>query len=446
MFINIRDANNALSPREYGETIALLAEVEKKTNLKIIETIVLPTQNFNKYYKIRYINDDIIDSAVNLLEECGILLDGSIFTGISVYKECLVPIEYMITSNNFPSIKYAITKLYEAWFDEKPSAYRIAHKIIKEDTFPAIFIQPVVSADNFFSVVTRNSVDGAILRADNYQNIVHCKFPVFNEAISNMVNDIDHVFIGHQKIFYTYDDYGNINIIKLRKYPITKKAYFSMLVEKHKKKNISSKEFLQFIAPDDLVKFDGYTLDIPSMYKQAMGLAPGWAIGYVVFTSTDLQILRKQGNQGPYILVASEIGPEDIEILHQCSGAVFIRSDMTSHGAVICRGMGIPAIGDNRFNVDNLNRVAYALENEIHEGDCISICALSENGWGLKGEIVPTFKTQVDDELYDYVIGVLHEYNDMESFSRCDIEFQLHYAGIKEALHKLGVKYENIIH
>ena len=98
---------------------------------------------------------------------------------------------------------------------------------------------------------------------------------------------------------------------------------------------------MQFIAPDDLVKFDGYTLDIPSMYKQAMGLAPGWAIGYVVFTSTDLQILRKQGNQGPYILVASEIGPEDIEILHQCSGAVFIRSGMTSHGAVICRGMGI---------------------------------------------------------------------------------------------------------
>lgn len=444
MFTNIRDANNALSPREYGETIALLSEVEKKTNLKIIETIALSTQIFNKYYKNRYINDDIIDSAVNLLEECGILLDDSIFIGISVYRECLVPIKHMITNNNFTSIKYAITKLYEAWFDEKPLAYRITHKIIKEDTFPAIFIQPVVSTDNFFSVITRNPVDGAILREDNHQNIVHCKFPVFNEAISSMVNDFDHVFIENQKIYFTYDNYENINIIKLRKYPITKKAYFSMLVEKHKKKNISSKEFLQFIAPDDLVKFDGYTLDVPSMYKQAVGLAPGWAMGYVVFTSSDLQVLRKQGNQGPYILVASEIGPEDIEILHQCSGAVFIRSGMTSHGAVLCRGMRIPAIGDSRFNVDNLNRIAYAIGNEIHEGDCISIFALSENGWGLKGEVVPTFKTQVDDELYSYLIGVLHEYDDMDLFSHCDIEFQLHYAGIKEALHKSGVKYENI--
>lgn len=444
LFVNILDADKVLLAKEYGETIAHLSIVERKTNLQIIKTIVLSKQFFDTYYKDRYISDDIIESAVNLLKECGILLDTPIFVGISVYKECLIPIRQIIINNNFTSIKYAITKLYEAWFDGKPQAYRIAHKIAKEDTFPAVYIQPAVLTDNIFSVITRNPVDGTILRSDNYQHIVHCKLLFFSEVISSMLNVIDDAFVMHQKILFTYDECGNVNIIKLKEYPMTKKAHLSILVEKHRKKQISNEEFLQFVLPDDLVKFEGYVLDVPSMYKQAIGLSSGVAKGDVIFTSTDLQTLRKKGNQGPYILVTDELSPEDMDILQQCSGAIFTRGGMTSHGAVICRGMRIPAIGDGRFNIDNMNKVAYALGNQIHEGDAIYICALVECGWSLEGKIVPTFKAQVDRELYIYLNKVLREYDDMNLFSQCEIEFQMHYAEIKAALHKLGVEYENI--
>lgn len=444
MFANIWDTDKVLLAKEYGETIAHLSNVEKNTNLQIMKTIVLSKQIFSMYYKNRYVSDDIIDSAVNLLKECGILLDTPIFMGISVYKECLIPIRRIIINNNFTSIKYAITKLYEAWFDDKPQAYRIAHKMVKEDTFPAVYIQPAVLTDNIFSVITRNPVDGTILRSDNYQHIVHCKLPFFNEVISSMLNVIDGTFAMHQKILFIYDECGNVSIIKLKEYPMTKKAHLSMLVEKHRKKHISNEEFLQFVMPDDLVKFDGYVLDAPSMYKQAKGLSLGLAEGYVVFTSTDLQTLREKGNQGPYILVAAGLSPEDMKILYQCSGAIFNITGMMSHGAVVCRGMGIPAIGDERINIDNMNKVAYALGNEIHEGDAIYICAHVESGWSLDGKIVPTFKAQVDSELYIYLNKVLREYDNINLFSQCEIEFQLHYAEIKEALHKLGVGYENI--
>lgn len=444
LFANIWDTDKVLSSKEYGETIAHLSKVEKKTNLQIMKTIVLSKQIFSRYCKDRYVSDDIIDSAVNLLKEGGILLDTPIFIGISVYKECLIPIRQIIINNNFTSIKYAITKLYEAWFDDKPQAYRIAHKIVKEDTFPAIYIQPAILMDNIFSVITRNPVDGAILRSDNYQHIVHCKLPFFNEVIRNMLNVIDDAFVMHQKILFTYDECGNVSIIKLKEYPMTKKAHLSILVEKHRKKYISSEEFLQFVLPDDLVKFDGYVLDVPSMYKQAIGLSSGVAEGHVVFTSTDLQTLREMGKQEPYILVADYLSPVDIEILHHCNGAIFRSTGMISHGATICRGMRIPAIGDERFNIDSMNKVAYALGNEIHEGDVIYICALVESGWSLDGKIVPTFKAQVDSELYIYVNKVLHEFDDINLFSQCEIEFQLHYAEIKEALRKLGIEYENI--
>lgn len=444
LFVNIRDIDEVLSSCEYGETIARLSKVGKKTNLQLANTIVLSKEIFSQYYNNSYVSDDIIDSAVNLLKQCGTLLDAHIFIGISVYKECLVPIRQIIVNNNYTSIKYAITKLYEAWFDDKPKAYRIAHKMAKEDTFPAIYIQPAVLNEKIFSVITRNPRDGAVLGSNNYQHIVHCKFPFFNETISSILNSIDDIFIMHQKIFFTYDEYGNVNIIKLKEYSMTKKARLSMLVEKHRKKQISSEEFLQSVLPEDLIKFEGYILDVPSIYKQAIGLNPGCTEGYVVFTSTDLQTLRRKGNRGPYILVAGNLSPADMEILHQCSGAIFNRTGMTSHGAVACRDIGIPAIGDERFNIDSMNKVAYVLGNEIHEGDIIFIASLVESGWGFEKKLVPRFKAQVDSELYIYLNKVLHEYDDTELFSRCEIEFQLHYAEIKEALHKLGVEYENI--
>ena len=73
MFINIWDTDKELSPKEFGVTIANLSRVEKKTNLQLMKTIVLSKQTFRKYYQDRYVSNDIIDSAENLLKEHGVL-------------------------------------------------------------------------------------------------------------------------------------------------------------------------------------------------------------------------------------------------------------------------------------------------------------------------------------------------------------------------------------
>ena len=446
MFINIWDTDKELSPKKFGVTIANLSRVEKKTNLQLMKTIVLSKQTFRKYYQDRYVSNDIIDSAENLLKEHGVLWEAPVFIAISVYRECLIPTTHFIIKNNFTSIQYAITKLYEAWFDDKPQAYRIANKMNKEDTFPAIYIQPFMDDGNIFSVVTRNPVDGSLLRSYNYQHNVHCKLPVFNEIICNMIDVIDDVFAIPKKIFFRNDEYGNINIIKVREYPITKKGYLSVIVEKHRKKHISNKEFLDFISPEDLLKFDGYTLDVTSQYKQAQRLNWGCAQGRVVFVSTNLQMLREKGMQGPYILITDIITPEELEIVRQCSGAIFNTTRMSSHGALVCKGMGLPAIADKSFSIDNLNKTACALGRQIHEGDFICICAFEESGWSLEERIIPKFKLQVDRQLYSYLNEVLYEYDDRNLLSECDIKFQLHYAEIKEAIKKLGAEYECIAH
>lgn len=443
MFFDIQNEDE-ISLKEYGKTILLLSEITQKTNIKIIKTIILSNNLFDLYYKTRYVSDDLIDSATALLKRIGIMEEDQIFIGISVFQECLIPNTYFCISNNFTNIKYAITKLYEAWFDDKPLAYRISHKLIKENTYPAIYIQPAISKDKYFSVITRNPVNGSILCSDNYMNNVHCKFPKYNMKIQDMIIDIDKIFAVHRKICFTFDEEGKVNIIKLKEYPITKKAYFKMLIEKHKNNCISSEEFLLSINTDDLVIFNGYTFNTSSMYKQSLNLSSGIAAGYAVFTSTNLDELIKRGNQGPYILITQEISPEDINLLMQCRGAIISRGGMTSHGAVICRGFRIPAIADMKFQIDSENRVAYAQGNKIQEGDFIGICAFDESGWSLEGEIVSKYKSQVDNESCKYLIGVLHEYDDINKFSGQDIEFQRHYAEIKQALYKAGVKNEDI--
>ena len=59
-----------------------------------------------------------------------------------------------------------------------------------------------------------------------------------------------------------------------------------------------------------------------------------------------------------------------------------------------CKGMGLPAIADKSFSIDNLNKTACALGRQIHEGDFICICAFEESGWSLEERIIPKFKLQ----------------------------------------------------
>ena len=105
-----------------------------------------------------------------------------------------------------------------------------------------------------------------------------------------------------------------------------------------------------------------------------MGLpaSPGAATGEIVFSSDDAEDLKAQGRKA--ILVRIETSPEDIHGMHASEGILTTRGGMTSHAAVVARGMGTPAVtGVAAMSVDLDARAALIGDVTIHEGDVVTI-------------------------------------------------------------------------
>ena len=106
----------------------------------------------------------------------------------------------------------------------------------------------------------------------------------------------------------------------------------------------------------------------------ARGLAasPGAASGKVYFHSKDIVDAVKSGEK--VILVRQETSPEDIEGMVEAEGILTARGGMTSHAAVVARGMGKCCIaGASEIKVDEIERVIKTQNEVIKEGDVISL-------------------------------------------------------------------------
>lgn len=119
----------------------------------------------------------------------------------------------------------------------------------------------------------------------------------------------------------------------------------------------------------------------------ASGIAasPGAAYGRLVFTSADAQAYAAR--EEPCILVRRETGPDDIRGMHAAQGVITQRGGITSHAAVIGRGLGLPCVvGASKINVDARARTLCGEKGRIwREGDMVTIDGTSGNV--LKGEV-----------------------------------------------------------
>ena len=96
--------------------------------------------------------------------------------------------------------------------------------------------------------------------------------------------------------------------------------------------------------------------------------SPGAASGKVVFTSEEAE--RLNGMMQNTILVRVETSPEDINGMHAAKGILTARGGMTSHAAVVARGMGRPCVsGSSEIEIDYQNKIFKTKNNEIKEGD-----------------------------------------------------------------------------
>ncbi|MBI1257678.1 MAG: pyruvate, phosphate dikinase [Chloroflexi bacterium] len=219
-------------------------------------------------------------------------------------------------------------------------------------------------------------------------------------AVFKQLDDVRHTLEKHyrdmQDIEFTVQQ-GKLYMLQTRTGKRTTAAALKIAVDMVKDGLISEEEALLRIEPQSLDQLLHPTLD-PMAHKHIMtkGLpaSPGAACGAVYFTADEAE--EKAGKGQTVILVRRETSPEDIHGMHAAAGILTSRGGMTSHAAVVARGMGRPCVaGAGSVQIDYETRKMMIGDETIEEGGIITIDG--STGEVMLGE-VPTIQPQLSGD------------------------------------------------
>ena len=220
------------------------------------------------------------------------------------------------------------------------------------------------------------------------------------EVMPKVYKELAKIFIKLEKYYRDMQDIeftvenNKLWMLQTRSGKRTAKAAIKIATDMVKEKLISKKEAILRIDPNTLDTLLHPTLDVAVEKKIiASGLpaSPGAASGKVVFSADEAE--RLNGMMQDTILVRLETSPEDIHGMHAAKGILTARGGMTSHAAVVARGMGRPCVsGSGEITIDYEAKQFKAGDNIIKEGDTITIDGTT--GQVMKGS-VPTVQPEI---------------------------------------------------
>ena len=174
---------------------------------------------------------------------------------------------------------------------------------------------------------------------------------------------------------------------------------------------ITEQEALMQIDPKTLdallhPQFDAAALKKAKPVASALPASPGAATGKIVFTAEDAVEQGKKGEK--VVLVRLETSPEDIEGMHYAQGILTVRGGMTSHAAVVARGMGtccVSGCGDIKMDEENKQ---FTLKGKVYkEGDVISLDGSTGN---IYGEGIPTVAADTSSGYFGRIMELADKY------------------------------------
>ena len=189
-------------------------------------------------------------------------------------------------------------------------------------------------------------------------------------------------------------EHGKLYMLQTRNGKRTAQAALKIAVDLVAEGMIDEKEAVLRVEPDQLNQllhpnFDQKKLKSAKPVAKGLPASPGAATGKVVFTAQKAQELANAGEK-ELVLVRLETSPEDIEGMVVCKGILTVRGGMTSHAAVVARGMGTCCVaGCGELSVNEEEKVFYSKDGtSYHEGDYISLDGSTGNVYGEKIDTV----------------------------------------------------------
>ena len=198
--------------------------------------------------------------------------------------------------------------------------------------------------------------------------------PLIYKQLKKILLKLEKHYKDMQDVEFTVEN-KKLWMLQTRSGKRTAKSAVKIAIDMVKEKLISKKDAVLRIEPNSLDTLLHPTLDEKSNIKViAKGLpaSPGAASGKVVFSSDEAERLNDMMQNT--ILVRVETSPEDIHGMHAAKGILTARGGMTSHAAVVARGMGRPCVsGSSEIEIDYENNLFKTNGFEIKEGDLITI-------------------------------------------------------------------------
>ncbi len=198
--------------------------------------------------------------------------------------------------------------------------------------------------------------------------------PIVYKELKKILHKLEKHYKDMQDVEFTVEN-KKLWMLQTRSGKRTAKSAVKIAVDMVKENLISKKEAVLRVEPHSLDTLLHPTLDEKSnieIIAKGLPASPGAASGKVVFTSDDAE--RLNASMQNTILVRVETSPEDIHGMHAAKGILTARGGMTSHAAVVARGMGRPCVsGSSEIEIDYEKKLFKVQDREIKEGDLITI-------------------------------------------------------------------------
>ena len=216
------------------------------------------------------------------------------------------------------------------------------------------------------------------------------KFPEAFAEFKNVCKTLEDHYRDMQDMEFTVE-HGKLYMLQTRNGKRTAQAALQIACDLVDKGMRTEEEAVAMIDPRNLdtllhPQFDAAALKAATPLGKGLGASPGAACGKIVFTAEDAEEWNERGEK--VVLVRLETSPEDITGMKASQGILTVRGGMTSHAAVVARGMGTCCVsGCTAIDMDEENKKFTLAGKEFHEGDYISIDGSTGN---IYEGIIPT--------------------------------------------------------
>ena len=224
------------------------------------------------------------------------------------------------------------------------------------------------------------------------------KFPEAFKEFKEVCKTLENHYRDMQDMEFTVE-HGKLNMLQTRNGKRTAQAALKIACDLVDEGMRTEEEAVAMIDPRNLdtllhPQFDAKALKAAVPAGKGLGASPGAACGKVVFTADDAVVWHEKGEK--VVLVRLETSPEDITGMKASQGILTVRGGMTSHAAVVARGMGTCCVsGCGDIIMDEANKKFELAGKTYHEGDYISIDGSTGN---IYDGIIPTVDAEIAGE------------------------------------------------